>query len=221
VQADGTAAADIASATLQAGAFPFAAGSADSTLFVTLAPGAYSAVVRGAGGLTGIALVEAYEVGASASKIVNLSTRGYADNLDKPMIGGFVVNGAAGSTKRILIRVRGPSLVRDFGLASGLNDPVMELHNAAGDRLLVNDDWSSNTLTGHANAIDDFSPLVKYYNEQQIFATGLAPANRREPCVLVDLPPGSYSVIVRPFELLPDEPAQPGVALVEVYEINQ
>jgi len=35
-----------------------------------------------------------------------------------------------------------------------------------------------------------------------------------------DLPPVSYTVIVMPFELLPDEPARPGVALVEVFEIG-
>ena len=37
---------------------------------------------------------------------------------------------------------------------------------------------------------------------------------------MADLPPGSYTVIVMPFELLPDEPARPGVALVEVFEIG-
>ena len=42
--------------------FPLDAGSADSALLVTLAPGAYSALVRGFGGTTGEALVEVYEV---------------------------------------------------------------------------------------------------------------------------------------------------------------
>jgi hypothetical protein len=42
----------------------------------------------------------------------------------------------------------------------------------------------------------------------------------------VDLPPGSYTVTVRPFELrssnpLQDQPAVPGVGIIEVYEINQ
>jgi hypothetical protein len=220
---NGTTATDLAAAAAQAGAFPFANGSTDAALLVTLTPGAYTAVVRGAGGLTGTALVEAYEVGAAANRIINLSTRGYADNADHPMIGGFVVSVADGSTKRILIRVRGPSLARDFGVAGAMNDPCMELHNAAGDLLLKNDDWSSGTVAGTANAVNDFQPLVRFYSEQQIVATGFAPVNRREPCVLVDLPPGNYTVVVKPFEDLtisPPEPAAPGVALVEVFEIS-
>jgi hypothetical protein len=67
---------------------------------------------------------------------------------------------------------------------------------------------------------------VKSYGENQIFATGLAPGNRREPCVLVDLPPGNFTVTVRPYELRStnprrDQPAVPGVGIIEVYEINQ
>jgi hypothetical protein len=99
----------------------------------------------------------------------------------------------------------------------------MELHDAAGDLLIKNDDWSTGTTTGKFNAIDDFSPLVKFYNEQRIFATGFAPANRREPCILVDLAPGNYTIVVKPFEDLtsdPPQPAAPGIGLVEVFEIN-
>jgi hypothetical protein len=44
------------------GAFPLATNSADSALVITLAPGNYSAVVRGANGTSGTALVEIYEV---------------------------------------------------------------------------------------------------------------------------------------------------------------
>jgi hypothetical protein len=78
---------------------------------------------------------------------------------------------------------------------------------------------------GGASPANDFKPLVELYSEQRIFATGFAPPNRREPCVLVDLPPGSYTVTVRPFFLpSPDptvaQPERPGVGIVEVYEIG-
>jgi hypothetical protein len=43
-------------------AFSLPAASADSALVVTLNPGAYTAQVRGAGGSTGIALLEVYEM---------------------------------------------------------------------------------------------------------------------------------------------------------------
>ncbi len=37
---------------------------------------------------------------------------------------------------------------------------------------------------------------------------------------MMDLPAGNYSVVVTPFERLPDTPAAPGIAIVEVYEIG-
>jgi uncharacterized delta-60 repeat protein len=55
-------AATIAATFTNTGAFPFAnVASKDAALVVTLAPGAYSAVVRGVGDTTGIALVELYD----------------------------------------------------------------------------------------------------------------------------------------------------------------
>jgi hypothetical protein len=102
---------------------------------------------------------------------------------------------------------------------TAMDDPFMEIRDAAGQLILRSDDWSTGAVGG-ASPANDFTPLVRYFNEQQIAATGLAPANRREPCLLADLPPGSYTVVVAPFEKLPDEPARPGVALVEVFEIG-
>ncbi len=53
----------ISSAALTVGAFAFTAGSADSALLVTLAPGVYTAQVSGTGAATGVALIEVYTVG--------------------------------------------------------------------------------------------------------------------------------------------------------------
>lgn len=60
-QSLGTA-ADIAAADTAAGAFALTPGSADAALVLTLNPGAYSAVVAGANGAKGNAMVEVYEV---------------------------------------------------------------------------------------------------------------------------------------------------------------
>ncbi len=215
----GPDAAAVSGAAAAAGAFAFAPGSADAALLVTLPPGGYTAVVRSAAG-TGSVLVEAYEIPPESGRLVNFATRGYADHVGHPLVAGFVVRGAPGATKRVLVRVRGPSLGRaPWNVPEALDDPFMEIRGATGALLLRNDDWSTGA-EGGASVANDFTPLVRYYNEQQIAATGLAPANRREPCLLADLPPGNYTVIVTPFELLPDEPAQPGVALVEVFEIG-
>jgi hypothetical protein len=215
---------EIAAAAARAGAFPFLAGAADAAVLITLAPGAYTAVAEGRGGATGTGLIEAYEVGRDGAKVINLSTRGYADRAGREMHGGFVVQGAAGSTKRILVRVLGPSLARaPFHMTGVLDDPEMEIRNALGELLVRNDDWSTGS-EGGASVENDFRPRVVTHGEREIFATGHAPGNRREPCLLMDVAPGSYTVVARPFERIdPDparaQPAVPGLGVIEVYEI--
>ena len=54
------AGATAATAAVEAGAFPLAAGSRDAALVLSLAPGAYTLRVAGAGGATGVALAEIY-----------------------------------------------------------------------------------------------------------------------------------------------------------------
>ena len=125
----------------------------------------------------------------------------------------------------MLLRVLGPSLARPpFNLGGVLDDPELELRDARGALLLRNDDWTGDA-EGGASPENDFRPRVATYGERALFATGRAPGNRREPAVLVDLPAGAYTVIVRPFELRTanprlDQPALPGVGIVEVYEID-
>ncbi len=55
-------AADLTAASGASGAFPLGAGSKDAAVIITLNPGAYSAVVTGAAGNSGAALVEVYEI---------------------------------------------------------------------------------------------------------------------------------------------------------------
>jgi hypothetical protein len=221
----GTAAAEIASVATRASAFPFPNGSTDAAVLVTLTPGAYSAVVEGKAGAAGQGLVEAYEAERDGTRIINLATRAHAGRNGRELVGGFVVSGTPGATKRILVRVLGPTLGRPpFNMTGVLDDPEMEIRNNLGELLIKSDDWSSGADGGPSQE-NDFKPLVELYGEKQLFATGLAPPNRREPGVLVDLPPGSYTVTVRPYELrsanpLRDQPAIAGVGIIEVYEIN-
>jgi len=57
-----TTTAEISAAAVKVGAFALPADSKDSVLLLTLAPGNYTALLRGAAETTGIALVEVYEV---------------------------------------------------------------------------------------------------------------------------------------------------------------
>lgn len=203
-----------AAAIATAGGTNAAANSLDAALLVDLDPGTYTANVTSADGRTGTALVEAYEVGASGTKITALSTRGYSST-DQIMIAGFVVNGSPGTTKRIIIRGQGPNLARQ-NVPGAMDDPYLELYNSTGDRVMVNDDWA---LQDVGSSSDDFRPQAVLYSELQIAAAGMAPANRREPCIMVDLPPGLYTAFLKPFQSSATVAGSPGVALVEVYEI--
>ena len=214
------------------GAFPFFAGGRDAALVADLEPGAYTAVVSGVAGATGNALVEAYEVSSTGNtRMLNLSTRAYATTAN-PIVAGFVVErdpAAPDKRKTMFIRVRGPSLV-DFGLAYGavMPDPAMEIYAADAQLVLLNDDWDPPTADLDGTAVD-FVPLlhrgeVDQLSEQAVFEAASrfdATFSMRpvEPGVVVEMPPGLYTVIVRPFEDLPLEPAVPGVAIVEVFEL--
>ena len=210
-------AADVSSTAATVGAFALPSGSKDAAIILTLDPGSYTANIEGVANTTGIALVEAYDAGVIGARVVNLSTRGYADK-GREMIGGFVVQGDPAQPKRILIRVLGPTLT-NYGVNGVLNDPFMSVYDAHGNLLVQNDDWDPPTSTINGEVVMQRG-VVDLQMEKLIQATGLAPSKPVEPAIIFDLLPGAYTVIVEPFESLPDQPAEPGVGIVEVYELS-
>jgi hypothetical protein len=114
----------------------------EAALVLNLAPGAYTAIVRGAGGASGVALVEVYDqdtAPAPTSQLVNLSTRGEVGTGEQVMIGGFIVSGPV--AKRIVIRGL-PGAANwsylQIGCSPGdlLSTVTMELHDASGQLIL-------------------------------------------------------------------------------------
>ena len=165
----------------------------ESAIIAVLPPGAYTAVVRGNDGGTGIGLIEAYDLDSAAgAQLANISTRGFVDSGDNVMIGGFILgNGSANA--RILIRAIGPSLT-PFGVPDALVDPTLELRNNNGDILAANDDWRET-------------------QQVEIKETGLPPSDSRESAIVQNLAPGAYTAIVR------GKNNATGVALVEAYRV--
>jgi hypothetical protein len=162
----------------------------ESALLVTLGPGAYTAIVRGANGGTGIALVEAYDLDRTIDAILaNISTRGFVQSGDNVMIGGFIVSGS--DDENVLIRAIGPSLP----IVGSLADPLLELHNANGSIVATNDDWRDT-------------------QEAEIEATGIPPIDDAESAILSTLAPGAYTAIVGGVG------DTTGLALVEAYGLN-
>jgi len=166
----------------------------EAATMLTLEPGAYTVVVSGQNASTGIGLVETYDLSpANGSILANLSARGFVGTQDDVLIGGFIIGDVASTT--IVVRALGPSL-STANVSQPLSDPMLTIYDANGLMLATNDDWQE-------------GPEVA-----DIQGNGLAPLNPSESALLLYLPAGSYSAIVRGAG-----PAT-GVGLVEVYDLH-
>lgn len=201
--------AAIAAASEACGAFALPAGSADSALLVTLAPGAYTAQVRSA--TSGTALLEIYDVAANSSvptkQLLNISTRGVVGNGVDALIAGFVV--AGNEPKRVLIRGVGPGLGR-FGVTGLLVNPVLVIANAAQNVVASNDNWGTPVAINASQ-----SPATASEIEALSIAAGAFPltGGSTDAVVIITLPPGSYTATLTGSE------GGTGAALIEVYEL--
>ena len=66
----------------------------ESAIIADLPAGSYTAIVRGVNNMTGVALVEVYDLSPEASVTLgDISTRGYVQTGDNVMIGGFNIEG--------------------------------------------------------------------------------------------------------------------------------
>ncbi|MBA2241961.1 MAG: matrixin family metalloprotease [Chthoniobacterales bacterium] len=164
----------------------------EAAVIATLAPGNYTALVRGRGNTQGIALVEVYELDAPSTRMVNLSTRGRIGVDEEVLIGGLIVQGATG--KKVIVRALGPSLSGAVGNA--LSNPTLAMYNSAGQLVASNDDWALNN------------------QKAEIIASTVAPSDSRESAVVATLAPGNYTAIVRGAN------NTQGVGLVEVYDLE-
>ena len=171
----------------------------EAAFIISLAPGAYTALLTGTNQTTGIGLLEIYDFDqAAGSELVNISTRGFAGAQNNVMIGGFTLGGnppQAGST-RVVVRGLGPSLSQ-FGLGNLLADPTLELHDANGATLIANDNWTD----------DPASAAL-------LSANGFAPANANESAIFTSLPSGQFTAI------LAGKNGGTGLGIIEVYNLR-
>lgn len=159
----------------------------------SLAPGTYTVNVSSKDSSTGIALVEAYDIGTSAhSTLANISTRGSIGLNDNVLIGGFIVGGT--SSAKVIVRAIGPSLA-NFGITSAIADTTLTVVDKNGNIVVTNDNWGE----------DPNAATVQFY--------GLAPSNPKESAVYLQLAPSNYTAIVR------GAGNATGIGLVEIYNI--
>jgi len=166
------------------------ANDSESAIVATLTPGNYTAIMSGKDNTTGIGLVEVYELD-STSRLLNISTRGFAGAGDNVLIAGLILSGTDNGT--ICFRALGPSLAA-FGVQGVIADPRLDLFNAQGTKVGANNNWKDS-------------------QKSAIQRASLAPANDTEAALLTDLPPGNYTAIVSGIS------GATGVALVEAYHL--
>ena len=168
----------------------------ESAMIMSLDPGAYTAVMEPGGGGTntdydGNALIEVYDVDPNTlSKLGNISTRSYTNPVS-PEIAGVIATGPGNDN--VLIRALGPSLAAS-GVSDPIDDPIVLLHDANGALIASNNNW-------------------KETQEEEIGATGLAPENDLEAAILIPLPVGAYTAVLR------NTHTAFGVCLVEIYHL--
>ena len=106
----------------------------ESAIVATLDPGAYTTIVSGKGGATGVGLVEVYDTNtASSAMLANISTRGAVKTGDNVMIGGFILGGSSTTPARVVVRAIGPTLAQS-GVPNSLADPTLTSSTATARR---------------------------------------------------------------------------------------
>jgi hypothetical protein len=170
----------------------------ESAIDATLAPGAYTAIVRGKNNTSGVALVEVYDLNQGvASKLANLSTRAFVSTGSDIVIAGFLLSNNPG-LDRVIVRGIGPSLAPgSFPASAVLANPTLELRDGNGTLIIANNDWQDNPVQA-----------------AQLIAAGLAPANNLESGIAATLPPGLYTALLAGLD------NGTGIGVVEVYDLG-
>jgi hypothetical protein len=178
----------------------------ESAIIVVVPAGNYTAIIRGVNDVTGVGLIEIYDLGspfpdepenkieetegASNSELGNLSVRANVGTDDNVLIDGVILRGD--TPKRVVFRALGPSVT----VPGTLQDPTLELRDQNGGLLMSNDNWRD-------------AP-----NMAEIQATGLAPNDDRESAILMTLSAGNYTTITRGVN------RTTGIALNEAYKLD-
>jgi alpha-tubulin suppressor-like RCC1 family protein len=165
----------------------------ESGLVVDLDPGAYTVRVFDSQGRDGVTLVAVYELDRYENRLINISTRGLVLTGNDVMIAGFIVDGSG--PQQVAVVATGPSLTQ-YGITNPLADPSFTIVRQSDNTVVVeNDNWQT-------------AP-----NAAQLQAAGFAPSNPVEAGVLVTLPPGAYTAVVKGAN------GSTGISVVGVYAV--
>jgi hypothetical protein len=166
----------------------------EAAIDATLNPGAYTGIVTGNGGTSGIGLIEVYDLSqAVPAKLANISTRALVGTGNDIVIAGFILGNNSGGT-RLVLRGIGGSLTL-FGVPNALANPTLELRDSNAALLASDDNWQ-----------DDPGQAA------ELTVAGLAPTDASESGIAITLGPGAYTA------LLAGQGNTTGVGVIEVYD---
>ncbi|MFZ5875343.1 MAG: toxin TcdB middle/N-terminal domain-containing protein [Nitrospirota bacterium] len=163
---------------------------------ITLAPGAYSAIMSGVNNGVGVGLVSVNDLDpdGSQSALRNISARAYVGTGANVTNAGFIITGT--SPKTVLIKARGPSMSgAPFNVPGTLANPTVTLYSfATGTYIASQDNWQTApscagyTCSGPPAGQDPCQP-----NPGQTVAP---PGCTSEAAFQITLAPGAYSAIM-------------------------
>lgn len=167
---------------------PHSSTTTEAEINTTLAPGAYTAILQASPKTSfstacpqsnlsagiGLVSVEDMDTTTSPSRLVNISTRAYADleGSSRQAIAGFVLSGTG--KKRVLVKAVGSTLGQ-YGIAQPLQDPTIGFFSGA-NRTYALDNWRSDP------------------NSNGVLTVNASPLHDDEAAFLMELSPGAYTV---------------------------
>jgi sugar lactone lactonase YvrE len=170
---------------------------ATAPTYTATAPGSYAVSVTNSLG----SATSAFAVVSPTNRLTNVSSRELVGTGSGIAIAGFVIYGAPGQTKQLLIRGVGPQLAA-YGLSGLLAQPTISVYNAGGTVIATNTGWGNDANSAQVAAVSS-----------QLGAFTL-PAGSNDCALLAELAPGNYSVELSGVN------STTGVGLVEVYETD-
>jgi len=147
----------------------------------------------------------------AARRLVNISTRAQVGTGSNIAIAGFVVQGAAGTLKNVLVRGVGPALT-PLGVVGALTQPALGVYDSAGALIASDTGWASAPVAGTSTVAASYR-LASAADMSSAGAFALTQGSADSAMVL-SLPPGDYTVQLSGYG------ATSGVGLAEVYELD-
>ncbi len=170
---------------------------ATTASYTATAPGSYAVTVTNSLG----SATSAFAVVSPTNRLSNVSSRELISTGTGIAIAGFVIDGAPGQTKQVLIRGIGPQLLA-YGVTGTLSQPTISVYNSSNAVIATNTGWGTNPNAAQVATVS-----------ANLGAFAL-PAGSADCALLANLNPGNYSVE------LSGVGSTTGVGLVEVYETN-